>query len=211
MAQNAAVPRSFRGGFRWIICALLFWATTINYMDRQILGLLAPTLEKEIGWSEREYGHIVTAFQAGMTCLGSVAGGGLSSWLLKRGWSVNASRKTALLACALCVVPVMFAAQASALWLATLLIGLAASAHQGWAANLYTLVSDMFPREAVASVVGLGSMCGSVTAMLFAEFAGGILEKTGSYWSLFLLAGSAYLVALAIMHALAPKLEPVRL
>ena len=412
------------GRFRWVICALLFFATTINYMDRQILGILAPTLQKEIGWNEIEYGHVVTAFQAAyavglvafgrmidligtrhgyaaatafwsaaamahalarsvfgfgaarfalglgeagnfpaavkavaewfprneralatglfnsgsnvgaiiaplavpwltlhygwqmsfvvlgatgfvwiafwywlyqpppqsrrvsaadlalihsdppepareqipwrrligyrqtwayivaisftapvwwfylywlpkflhaqygldleslgpplvviytMTCVGSVGGGWLSGFLLRRGWSVNASRKTAMLICALCVVPVVFAAQASHLWLATLLIGLAASAHQGWAANLFTLVSDMFPKQAVASVVGLGAMFGSLTAMLFSQSAGFILETTGKYWSLFAVAGGAYLVALALMHALAPRLEPVEL
>ena len=146
-----------------------------------------------------------------MTCVGSIGGGWLSGFLLRRGWSVNASRKTAMLICALCVVPVVFAAQASQLWLATLLIGLAASAHQGWAANLFTLVSDMFPKQAVASVVGLGAMFGSLTAMLVSQSAGFILETTGSYWSLFAVAGGAYLVALAFMHALAPRLEPAEL
>lgn len=414
-------PRSF--GFRWTICALLFAATTINYMDRQVLGLLAPTLEREIGWSEVQYAHIVTAFQAAyalgllgfgrlvdgigvrhgyaisvlfwsfaaaahalarsvpgfgaarfalglgeagnfpaavkavgewfprreralanglfnsganvgailapalvpwltsvcgwqgafvllgalgflwlglwywlyespeksrrvapgelahirsdadesgpatirwrsllayrqtwafivgfacsapiwwfylywlpkflhkqyglelsklgppliviytMTCFGSVAGGWLSSALLRRGWSVNASRKTAMLVCALCVVPVIFAAKAANMWLATLLIGLAASAHQGWAANLFALAGDLFPKRAVASVVGLGGMFGSVTAMAFSQSAGWILEVSGSYWSLFAIASSAYLLALAILHVLAPALTPVQ-
>jgi ACS family hexuronate transporter-like MFS transporter len=412
------------GGFRWTICALLFAATSINYMDRQVLGILAPTLEKEIGWSEIEYSNIVTAFQAAyaiglvgfgrwvdvigtrhgyaisivawsiaamahalvrgvvgfgvarfalglgeagnfpaavkavaewfprreralatglfnsgsnvgailapvlvpwltvnygwpmafillgatgfvwlffwywlytepaasprvspdelaliksdppepvleripwrellrhrqtwafvvgisfsapiwwfylywlpkflhkqhgldlsslgpplvaiytMTCFGSIAGGWFSGFLLQRGWSLNASRKVALLACALCVVPVVFAARASHLWVATFLIGLAASAHQGWAANLFTLVSDLFPKQAVASVVGLGGMFGSIASMVFAQSAGFILQTTGSYWSLFALAGSAYLVALAIMHLLIPGLQPVEL
>jgi len=412
------------GRFRWVICALLFFATTVNYMDRQILGLLAPQLQAEIGWSEIEYGHIVTAFQAAyaiglvafgrlidvigtrhgyafslafwslaamahalarsvlgfgaarfalglgeagnfpaavkavaewfprkeralatglfnsgsnvgavlapvavpwltvhygwpmafvllggagfvwiafwywlyqsphqsprvsavelahihsdppepalarvpwrqllgyrqtwayivaisftapiwwfylywlpkflhqqyhldlaglglplvviysMTCVGSIGGGWLSGALLRRGWSVNASRKTAMLVCALCVAPVVFAARASDLWVATLLVGLAASAHQGWAANLFTLVSDMFPKPAVASVVGLGAMFGSLTAMLFSQSAGFILETTGSYWSLFAVSGGAYLAALALTHWLAPRLEPVKL
>jgi ACS family hexuronate transporter-like MFS transporter len=146
-----------------------------------------------------------------MTCLGSVGGGWLSSFLIRRGWSLNASRKTALLLCALCVVPVVGAARCSNLWVATLLIGLAASAHQGWAANLFTLVSDLFPKQAVASVVGLGSMFGSLTAMLFSQSAGFVLQTTGSYWSLFAIAGGAYVVALAIVHALVPRLTPARL
>lgn len=409
-------------GVRWIVCALLFLATTINYMDRQILGLLAPMLEKEIGWTETEYSYIVMAFQAAyalgllgfgwiidrigtkhgyslsialwsiaagahalarsvfgfgaarfalgigeagnfpaavkavtewfprqeralatgifnsgsnvgaiiaplavpaltlhygwqtsfiilgaigfawvvlwhvlynspeesrwvsgaelahirmdppdetgarmrwidmlgyrqtwayivgmsfsapvwwfylywlpkflnknynldlttmgpplvviytMTCFGSIGGGFVSSLLIKRGWSVNAARKTAMLACAICVVPVIFAAKASNLWVATLLIGLAASAHQGWAANLYTLVSDLFPKSAVASVVGLGAMFGAVTSLVFSRTAGAILEATGSYWTLFLACGAAYLAALLIMHFLVPRWHPV--
>mgnify|MGYP000915258620 CR=1 FL=1 len=146
-----------------------------------------------------------------MTCLGSVGGGWLSSALLRRGWSVNASRKTAMLVCALCVVPVVFAARASNVWAATALIGLAASAHQGWSANLFTLVSDLFPKRAVASVVGLGGMFGSVSAMAFSQSAGRILERTGSYWPMFAIAAGAYVVALAIMHALVPRMTPARL
>jgi ACS family hexuronate transporter-like MFS transporter len=410
-------------GFRWTICALLFCATTINYMDRQILGILAPTLEKEIGWSEIQYGNIVTAFQAAyaigllgfgrfidiagarrgyaipvlfwsvaamahalvksvigfgvarfalgfgeagnfpaavkvvaewfprreralatglfnsgsnvgaiiaplvvpwltlrygwqasflilgamgffwiaawcwlyetpvrshrvstaelayirsdppdpvaekiswrrllhyrqtwafvvgmsfttpiwwfylywlpkflhqkyglnlvslgpplvliysMTCVGSIGGGWLSGFLLQRGWSVNASRKAPLLLCALCALPVIFAAHTANLWLATLLIGLAAAAHQGWAANLFTLVSDLFPKHAVASIVGLGGMFGSIASMIFSQSAGFILQTTGSYWSLFFMAGCAYLLALALMHVLIPHTIPVR-
>jgi MFS transporter, ACS family, hexuronate transporter len=417
-------PSSRPGRFRWTICALVFFATTVNYMDRQVLGILAPTLEKEIHWTEIQYANIITAFQAAyaiglvgigrlidrvgtrlgyslsvtfwslaamahaltrsvpgfaaarfalglgeagnfpagvkavaewfprqeralatglfncgsnvgaviapivvpwltvrygwqasfaalgavgfvwlifwhwlydspersrrvgaaelahirmdppeaatekipwrrligyrqtwafivgmsfsapiwwfylywlpkflharhgldlaalgpplvviytMTSLGSVGGGWLSSFLIRRGWSVNASRKIALLLCALCVVPVVGAARASNLWLATFLIGLAASAHQGWAANLFTLVSDLFPKQAVASVVGLGGMFGSLAAMLFSQSAGFILQTTGSYWSLFAMAAGAYLVALAIMNALVPRMTPARL
>jgi ACS family hexuronate transporter-like MFS transporter len=146
-----------------------------------------------------------------MTSFGSIGGGWLSGYLLRRGWSLNKSRKITLLICALAVVPVVFAAKASNLWVATLLIGLAASAHQGWAANLFTLVSDLFPKQAVASVVGLGAMFGSVTAMAFAQTAGFILQTTGSYWPLFIMSGSAYLLALAIMQALIPDMKPARL
>jgi len=146
-----------------------------------------------------------------MTSFGSIGGGWLSGYLLRRGWSLNKSRKITLLICALAVVPVVFAAKASNLWVATLLIGLAASAHQGWAANLFTLVSDLFPKQAVASVVGLGAMFGSVTAMAFAQTAGFILQTTGSYWPLFIISGSAYLLALAIMQALIPDMKPARL
>ncbi len=145
-----------------------------------------------------------------MTDVGSVGGGWLSSVLIRRGWSVNAARKLALLVCALCVVPVFASAEVSGLWTAVLLIGLAASAHQGWSANLYTLVSDTMPRHAVSSVVGIGGMAGAIGGMFVAELAGYILDRTGDYRVLFGLASGAYLVALAIIQVLVPRLEPVR-
>jgi ACS family hexuronate transporter-like MFS transporter len=408
------------GHFRWVICALLFFATTINYLDRQVLGILAPVLQRSIGWNEIEYGYIVTAFQAayaiglllmgpfldrvgtrfgyglavviwslagmgaalarsafgfgvarfalglgesanfpaaiksvaewfprreralatgifnagtnvgavvapltvpwiavnfgwqwafiatgltgflwlvvwlavyrqpeahprvsraelalilgdaeeplrrvpwarllphrqtwafaiakfmtdpiwwfylfwvpkflnerhGLTLLklgpplvviyliadiGSVGGGWLSSSLIKRGFTVNRARKTAMLVCAVCVTPIALAPWASGPWSAALLVGLAAAAHQGWSANVFTLVSDMFPRHAVASVVGIGGMAGAVGGMLIATATGYILQWTGSYVPVFALAAAAYLVALAIVHLLAPRLEP---
>lgn len=143
--------------------------------------------------------------------VGSIGGGYLSSALIKRGWSVNAGRKTAMLICALCVVPVVFATQTDNLWVSVLLIGLAAAAHQGWSANIFTTASDMFPKQAVGSVVGIGGMAGSIGGMLIASTVGLILEFSGSYYSVFIIAGSAYLLALTIIHLLAPKLEQVRL
>jgi ACS family hexuronate transporter-like MFS transporter len=127
---------------------------------------------------------------------------------LKRGWSANRARKSAMLICAISVVPVMFAAKARNLWVAVALIGLAAASHQGWSANLYTLVSDTFPRRAVASVVGIGGFGGAVAGMLVATFTGFLLQFTGSYVPLFVMASSAYLLALAVIHVLVPKLEP---
>jgi ACS family hexuronate transporter-like MFS transporter len=144
-----------------------------------------------------------------MTDVGSVGGGWLSSWLIHRGLSVNAGRKITLLICALCVVPIFMASQVSNLWTAVLLIGLAASAHQGWSANLYTLVSDTMPRDSVSSIVGLGGMAGSVGGMLIAQFTGFVLERTGQYLILFVIASSAYLVALTIIQILVPRLEPI--
>jgi ACS family hexuronate transporter-like MFS transporter len=415
-------PAAERTSARWIVCALLFFATTINYMDRQILGLLAPVLQHDLGWSEAQYGHIVTAFQAAyalgllgfgrlidrvgtkrgysigvlfwslaaaghalarsvlgfgvarftlglgeagnfpaavkavsewfprreralangifnsganvgaivsplivpwvtvrwgwraafvllgglgfvwlvlwewwyagpdksphvsaaelthirsdgpepagsapgwrellalrqmwaflvgyaftapiwwfylywlpkflskrfdldllslglplvviysVTTLGSIGGGWLSSRMIHAGWSVNISRKIAMLICALCVLPVIYAAKTNSLWGAVLVLALAAAAHQGWAANLFALASDLFPKNAVASVVGLGGMAGALAAMVFSELSGFILQKTGSYWSLFVIAGCAYISALAVMHLLVPRLTPV--
>jgi len=143
--------------------------------------------------------------------VGSIGGGWLSSTLLKRGWSVNAGRKTAMLVCALAVVPMVFASQATNLWAAVALVSLAASAHQGWSANLFTLTSDMFPRQAVGSVVGLGGCAGAVGGMLIAKITGYILQTTGSYVLIFFIAAFAYLVALAIIHLLVPRMEPVKL
>jgi len=141
--------------------------------------------------------------------VGSIGGGWLSSSLIKRGWTINAARKTAMLACALAVVPIIFASRTDSLWTATLLVALAAAAHQGWSANVFTLASDTFPRHAVGTVVGFGGMAGAVGGMAIAKVTGFILETTGSYLPVFLIAGSAYLVALAIVHLLMPKLEPV--
>ena len=411
------------GHFRWVVCALLFFATTINYVDRQVLGILAPDLQRSIGWSEAQYGYIVTAFQAayaigllvsgrlldalgtrlgyalaivlwsiaamghalarsafgfgfwrfmlglgeganfpaaiktvaewfpkrerafatgifnagtnvgaviapavvpfialtwswpwafvltgaigfawlvvwwvlyrppeehprlsraefahirsepeepaarvpwlelaryrqtwafaigkfmtdpiwwfylywlgkflnekhGLTLgklgppliviyliadVGSIGGGWLSSFLIKRGWPINAARKLTMLVCARCVVPVVFATQVSSLWTAVVLIGLAASAHQGWSANMFTLASDMFPRHAVGSVVGFGGMAGAIGGMFIATAVGQLLQVTGSYVPVFLLAGATYLLALAIIHLLVPKLQPAAL
>ena len=141
--------------------------------------------------------------------VGSVAGGWISSVLIRRGVTVNASRKIAMLICALSVVPIVFAYRVQDLWGAVLLIGLAAAAHQGFSANLFTLSSDMFPKRAVASVVGIGGMAGAVGGMLVAKIVGYVLQWTGSYMVPFFIAGSAYLVALLVVHLLAPKLQAV--
>jgi len=141
--------------------------------------------------------------------VGSVGGGWLSSTLIRRGWTVNASRKTALLVCALAVVPIVFAPRVTSMWGAAALIGLAAAAHQGFSANLFTLPSDMFPRPAVGSVVGLGGTAGAIGGMLIAKLTASILQVTGSYVPVFLIAGVAYLAALAVIHLLAPRLRRV--
>jgi MFS transporter, ACS family, hexuronate transporter len=142
---------------------------------------------------------------------GSVAGGWLSSSLIKRGRSVNAARKTAMLICAFGVIPVVFAYRVESTWSAVLLIGLAAACHQGFSANLYTLTSDMFPVQAVGSVVGIGGMAGAIGGFFIATVVGHVLQWTGSYMIPFVIAGSAYLLALAVIHVLAPGLEPARI
>jgi MFS transporter, ACS family, hexuronate transporter len=143
--------------------------------------------------------------------VGSIAGGWLSSTLIKRGWTINRARKTAMLICAVSVTPIVFAGRASNVWVAVLLVGLAAAAHQGWSANIYTIASDMFPRRTIGSVIGFAGMCGAVGGMLIAKIVGYILEWTGSYVPIFIIAASAYLVALALVHTLSPRLEAARI
>jgi ACS family hexuronate transporter-like MFS transporter len=143
--------------------------------------------------------------------VGSIAGGWFSSWLLKRGWSPNAARKTALFICALCVVPVFAAATATNLWIVTVLIGLAAAAHQGFAANLYAIASDTVPRRVVSSVVGIGGAASALAGMCAAKMTGYVLEWTGSYVLLFGAASGAYLLALLVMHLINPRYEPMQL
>jgi MFS transporter, ACS family, hexuronate transporter len=146
-----------------------------------------------------------------MSMGGSIAGGWLSAWLLKRGWNLNAARKTAMLICALTILPIVFAATVHSLWLSVALVGLATASHQGWSANLFTLPSDVFPKRAVASVVGIGGFAGAIGGNLIATMTGLVLQTTGSYFPMFVVAGSAYLLALLIVQLLAPKLEPVQL
>jgi MFS transporter, ACS family, hexuronate transporter len=173
----------------------LFWIP--DFLSRNyhvnLLGMMVPLL----------------AIYNGAT-VGSVFGGWLSGALIKKGWTVNASRKTAMLVCAAAVVPIVLAAHAS-LWVAVSLVTLAAAAHQGFSANIFTITSDMFPRRAVGSVVGFGGMAGAVGGMFIAKAVGYILQWTGSYLPIFAIAGSVYLIALLAIQLLAPKLEPAHL
>ena len=422
--QIRSTVRLPRFGYRWSICALLFFATTINYIDRQVLSILAPTLQKHLGWSEMEYGHIVFAFQAAyavalvlsgrlidkigtrigyaifvalwsvaamahaavhsafgfgvarlalglteagnfpaaiktvaewfprkeralatgifnsgsmlgaiiapvtvpwlavkfgwqstflvlgatgfvwlalwsmvytapqekrgldpaelayiqsdpaeaqendipwsqMLCyrgvwavivgrfmsdpiwwfflfwlpkflekqhglnltgmglplvviytssaVGSIGGGWASARLIDRNWSLNAARKGVMLVCALAVVPVFLAARAESLWLAVGLISLATASHCGWMANVFSLASDIFPKKAVASITGIAGMAGAVGGMLIAEFAGWLLQNTGSYWVLFTIAACSYILGWIIICLLVPTIAPIDL
>lgn len=143
--------------------------------------------------------------------IGSIGGGWQSSWLLGRGWSTNAARKLAMLTCALLIVPVAAAPLVSNQWVAVLLVGIAAAAHQGFSANLFTLTSDMFPRKVVGSVVGIGGFAGAMGGLIMNLAAGRLKDLTGNYIAIFSVAAMAYLVALAVIHILAPRLEPVQL
>ena len=143
--------------------------------------------------------------------IGSVTGGWVSGALIKRGWSVNRGRKTALLVAALAIVPTMFAPAAGRMWVAVGIVSAAAAAHQWWSANLFTTVSDMFPRHAVASVVGIGGFAGMVGAFVFQRLTGAVLETTrGGYGPIFAGLALAYVGALVCLHLLVLRLEPVR-
>jgi MFS transporter, ACS family, hexuronate transporter len=129
--------------------------------------------------------------------------------MIKRGASINRARKTALFVCALAVVPIVFAQNVSSVWSAVLILGLATAGHQGFSSNLYTLVSDMFPKRAVGSVAGFGGCCGYGGASIFQIIVGYlVLTEKPNYVIPFICAGSAYLVAFGLIHVLAPRLAP---
>lgn len=141
--------------------------------------------------------------------VGSVVGGWLSSNLIKRGWSVNRARKTTLLIAALAIVPTMFAPSAPNLAVTVGIVGLAAAAHQWWSTNLFTLPSDMFPRSAIGTVVGIGGFAGSFSGFAFQRITGHVLEANGNnYTPIFVFCGLAYVTALVIIHLLVPRMRP---
>ena len=148
----------------------------------------------------------------GIADLGSVGGGWVSGALMNRGWSINAGRKTAMLIAALLIVPTALTPLANSMWGAVAIVSVAAASHQWWSANLFTTSSDMFPRWAVASMVGLGGFAGSMGGVLFQTLTGYILEVTNSnYTIIFLICGLAYVSALLIFHLIVPRLEPARI
>ena len=144
-----------------------------------------------------------------VSAIGSIGGGWLPAPFRRLGLSPNYARLAAMLVCASLVLPIFTAAGVKSLWSAIALIGVAAGAHQGWSANLFTTSSDMFPRRAVGAVVGIGGMAGSLGSALFAFFAGHILQLNHSYGILFGIASSAYLLALIVLYGLAPGLKKV--
>jgi ACS family hexuronate transporter-like MFS transporter len=186
-----AIAKAFTDSIWWFY---LFW--------------FAPFMAEQFGVDIKTIGWpMVTVYL--MADVGSIAGGWQSSWLLGRGWSTNAARKTAMLTYALCIVPVAFAPLVSEKWVAVFLIGMAAGSHQGFSANLYTLTSDIFPRNAIGSIVGIGGFAGASGGFLLQLSAGWLKELTGDYVLLFAMASSAYLIALAVIQVLIPHVEPV--
>lgn len=171
---------------------------------------LPDFLGKTYGLNLKSFGPPLIAIYI-LADLGSILGGWGSSRQMKNGRTANASRKTTMLLCALAVTPIVTAQFVSSLWLVVAIIGIAAAAHQAWSANLMTLPSDMFPKEAVASVIGIGGMAGAMGGMLMTTYNGYILEVFKSYQPIFIVAGSAYLIAIVVIHLLTPRLKPVTL
>ncbi|MEZ4893381.1 MAG: MFS transporter [Saprospiraceae bacterium] len=152
------------------------------------------------------------------TTIGSIGGGYLSGYFMKLGWPVFRARKTAMLIFALCVVPIILAKYATNVWVAVGLISLAAAAHQAWSANIFTTASDMFPKKAVSSIVGIGGMAGAVGGIMFPLLVGRLLDSYkaagdigAGYNVLFLICGCVYVIAWLIMHFLAPKMDTVKI
>lgn len=181
----------------------LFWLPSYFASTFQI-DLKKPSLELAV---------VYTA-----TTFGSIGGGYLSGYLIRLGWPVFRARKTAMLIFAFCVVPIILAKYATNLWVAVGLISLAAAAHQAWSANIFTTASDMFPKKAVSTVVGIGGMAGAFGGMLFPLIVGDLLDSykaegniIAGYNILFTMCGFAYLLAWLVMHFFAPKMEKVEL
>jgi ACS family hexuronate transporter-like MFS transporter len=202
---TAPIPwrKLFRYRGTWAFLTAKFLTDPVWYL---FLFWLPDFFAKRHGLDLKTFGPPLIAVYL-LADVGSIGGGWLSSALIKRGYSVNAGRKLALLASAVLVLPIVFASTVSSLTAAVVIIGVAAAAHQGWSSNLYTMVSDTFPKSSVASVMGIGGAAGAVGGMIMARYVGEVLESVGTYVPVFLWAGSAYLVALLIVHLLLPRLD----
>jgi ACS family hexuronate transporter-like MFS transporter len=186
-----AVPKFLTDPIWWMF---LFW--------------LPDFLGRRYGLDLKSFGPPLVAIYV-LSDVGSVLGGWASSRMMRAGFTANRARKLAMLGCAIAVLPIMAVQYIDSLWIAVVLIGLAAAAHQGFSANLLSLPADLFPQSAVGSVVGIGGTAGAIGGMLIAKFVGYVLDTTGSYASIFAIAGCAYLVALFALHLLSPQLARV--
>lgn len=144
-----------------------------------------------------------------MASVGGVFGGALSSRFIKIGKTIDYARKTAILVCAIMVLPLIFATKFDNLWLVVVIIGFATAAHQGWASNIFTVVSDIYPKKAVATMVGLSGFTGAIGGALAASFVGLVLDISGSYTLIFVIASSMYLLAWLILKIMIPEIKPI--
>ena len=166
-------------------------------------------LDKRFHLTLQETGWWTGAF-FGIAMIGGIVGGWLAGALLGRGWTLNAARKVSLLICALCVVPVFFAPFAPTVLMAVIIVGIAGAAHQGWSANLFSVVSDTMPRDAISSTIGLGGFVAYFTGGFVNGITGEILQKTGSYVSVFAYFSGTYLLSLLAIQLLIPKIRDTR-
>jgi len=146
-----------------------------------------------------------------MADAGSLLGGLASGALIKKGWSINKARKITMLVCAIIILPVSFVPVIASKWFAVFLIGLAAAGHQSWSINGYTLVPDVFPKKAIASVIGIGKMVGVAVAIIADYALGAVLDtanNSGYFWA-FLISGFSYLIIIGFVHLLMPKMTPL--
>jgi ACS family hexuronate transporter-like MFS transporter len=146
-----------------------------------------------------------------LSSIGGIGGGWLSSRFINKGRSIDFARKNTILICAFIVLPVMLVSQTHNLWAAVMLIALAAAGHQGWASNIFTIISDMYPKKAVGTMAGLSGFAGAVGGALSASFVGLILENTGSYFLIFFVASSVYLVNWLILKLMINEIKPIEL
>jgi ACS family hexuronate transporter-like MFS transporter len=199
--------RMFRIKETWAFAVGKFLIDPIWWM---FLFWLPDFLVRRHGLNLKTFGLPLIAVYL-MSNFGSIAGGWMSSRMMRRGASANRARKVTMLICALCVLPIVFASVVENLWLAVFILGLATAAHQGFSANLYALPSDVFPREAVGTVVGIGGAAGAIGGMVIAKYAGWVLDRMGTYTPIFVVAASAYMMALLIVHVLSPRLAPAKI
>lgn len=143
--------------------------------------------------------------------IGGIFGGSLSSYFMKTGKSADFSRKTAILICAVLALPLIFATEIRHLWVVVIIISLATAAHQGWASNIFTIVSDVYPQKAVGTMMGLSGFTGAVGGALSASFVGLVLKLSDSYTPIFLIASTMYLLAWVILKIMIPKIQPIEI
>jgi ACS family hexuronate transporter-like MFS transporter len=210
-AHAAEIKSSWRRLLRvretWAYTAARFLIDPIWWM---FLFWLPDFFARRYGLDLKNFGPPLVAVYV-ISDVGSIAGGWLSSKLIRNGCSVNRARKLTMLLASILVLPVTFAMYADNLWLAVGVVGAATAGHQAFSANLYTFPSDVFPRQAVASVVGIGGTAGAIGGMLMSKYAGWVLDSVGSYTPIFMVAGAVYFLALGAIHVLSPRMQAVTL
>lgn len=209
--QPTAAPVAPKLGWAKVVRLRATWAYAICKLLTDpvwwlFLFWLPDFLHRRHGLDLKDFGPPLVAIYL-LSDIGSIAGGWLSSRLMKAGLTANRARKTAMFVCAVAVTPIMAAQFVDSLWGAVAIIGVAAAAHQAWSANLFTLPSDMVPQNAMGSLIGIGGAAGAVGGMIMAQYTGHVLDRIGSYWPIFVVAGSVYLIALLILHLLVPDLD----